>query len=167
MPHALQGLTPQRLSELFSLSLADARRVHASVQRDEPLGTQPENVRKDAIRRIAAESCIPSLELAAEQSSALDPFVKYALRTSDAHLIETVRIPLEREGRYSVCVSSQSGCPPTCTFCATGQMKFGRNLTASEILDQTLHFRRIEDVDHCVFMGMGEPMMNLDEVLNK
>src|SRR5205085_7799325 len=51
------------------------------------------------------------------------------------------------------------------TFCATGSMKFARNLTASEILDQALHFRRIEPVDHAVFMGMGEPMMNLDAVL--
>jgi 23S rRNA (adenine2503-C2)-methyltransferase len=65
-----------------------------------------------------------------------------------------------RDGRRSVCVSSQSGCTLTCTFCATGRMKFGRNLTASEILDQVLHFRRIEAVDHLVFMGMGEPLMN-------
>ena len=71
-----------------------------------------------------------------------------------------------RDGRRSLCLSSQSGCPLTCTFCATGAMKFGRNLTASEILDQALHFRRFEDVDHCVFMGMGEPMMNLDHVLD-
>ena len=70
-----------------------------------------------------------------------------------------------RDGRRSICVSSQSGCPLTCTFCATGTMKFGRNLTAAEILDQVLHFRRIEPVDHLVFMGMGEPMMNLDHVL--
>ena len=70
-----------------------------------------------------------------------------------------------RDGRRSICVSSQSGCPLTCTFCATGQMRFGRNLTASEILDQALHFRRIEPIDHCVFMGMGEPMLNLDAVL--
>ncbi len=70
-----------------------------------------------------------------------------------------------RDGRRSICVSSQSGCPLTCTFCATGAMKFGRNLTASEILDQVLHFRRIEPVDHLVFMGMGEPLMNLDNVL--
>src|SRR4051794_16824667 len=70
-----------------------------------------------------------------------------------------------RDGRRSVCVSSQSGCPLTCTFCATGQMQFGRNLTAGEILDQALHFRRIEPIDHLVFMGMGEPMMNLDAVL--
>ena len=70
-----------------------------------------------------------------------------------------------RDGRRSVCVSSQSGCPLTCTFCATGSMRFGRNLTASEILDQVLHFRRIEPVDHLVFMGMGEPLMNVDAVL--
>ena len=65
-----------------------------------------------------------------------------------------------RDGRRSLCLSSQSGCPLTCTFCATGQMRFGRNLTASEILDQALHFRRLEPVDHAVFMGMGEPMLN-------
>ena len=70
-----------------------------------------------------------------------------------------------RDGRRSLCVSSQSGCPLTCTFCATGAMRFGRNLTASEILDQALHFRRKEPVNHAVFMGMGEPLMNLDSVL--
>jgi 23S rRNA (adenine2503-C2)-methyltransferase len=71
----------------------------------------------------------------------------------------------KRARRRSLCLSSQSGCPLTCTFCATGQMRFGRNLNSSEILDQALHFRRLEDVDHAVFMGMGEPMMNLDAVL--
>ena len=70
-----------------------------------------------------------------------------------------------RDSRNSICVSSQSGCPLTCTFCATGQMKFARNLTASEIVEQALHFRRMTAVDHCVFMGMGEPMLNLENVL--
>src|SRR5919201_1283048 len=70
-----------------------------------------------------------------------------------------------RDGRRSLCLSSQSGCPLTCTFCATGRMRFGRNLTASEILDQALHFRRAEPIDHCFFMGMGEPMLNIDEVV--
>ena len=70
-----------------------------------------------------------------------------------------------RDGRRSLCLSSQSGCPLTCTFCATGSMRFGRNLTASEILDQALHFRRAEPVNHAVFMGMGEPMMNFDAVI--
>jgi 23S rRNA (adenine2503-C2)-methyltransferase len=70
-----------------------------------------------------------------------------------------------RDGRRSLCLSSQSGCPLTCSFCATGRMKFARNLTESEILDQALHFRRKETVNHAVFMGMGEPLMNLDNVL--
>jgi 23S rRNA (adenine2503-C2)-methyltransferase len=70
-----------------------------------------------------------------------------------------------RDARRSICISSQSGCPLTCAFCATGAMRFHRNLTTAEMLDQALHFRRIEAVDHCVFMGMGEPMLNLDAVL--
>jgi 23S rRNA (adenine2503-C2)-methyltransferase len=70
-----------------------------------------------------------------------------------------------RAGRRSLCISSQSGCPLSCSFCATGAMAFGRNLTASEILDQALYFRRSEAVNQAVFMGMGEPMINLDAVL--
>ena len=94
-----------------------------------------------------------------------DGTIKVLFRTvKDQRPVEAVLMRY-RDGRRSLCLSSQSGCPLTCTFCATGTMKFGRNLTASEILDQALHFRRTEDVDHVVFMGMGEPMMNLDNVL--
>ena len=93
-----------------------------------------------------------------------DGTVKTLFRTADGHPVEAVLMRY-RDGRRSLCLSSQSGCPLTCTFCATGQMAFGRNLTASEILDQALHFRRLDQVDHAVFMGMGEPMLNLDEVL--
>jgi 23S rRNA (adenine2503-C2)-methyltransferase len=94
-----------------------------------------------------------------------DGTIKALFETHDARPIEAVLMRY-RDGRRSICVSSQSGCPLTCTFCATGRMKFGRNLTAGEIVDQALHFRRIGAVDHCVFMGMGEPMMNLDAVLD-
>ena len=93
-----------------------------------------------------------------------DGTVKTLFRTADGHPVEAVLMRY-RDGRRSLCLSSQSGCPLTCTFCATGTMAFGRNLTASEILDQALHFRRLTEVDHAVFMGMGEPMLNLDEVL--
>jgi 23S rRNA (adenine2503-C2)-methyltransferase len=93
-----------------------------------------------------------------------DGTVKTLFRTGDGHPVEAVLMRY-RDGRRSLCLSSQSGCPLTCTFCATGQMAFGRNLTSSEILDQALHFRRREAVDHAVFMGMGEPMLNFDEVL--
>ena len=112
---------------------------------------------------LAGEVPFSSLEPEA-QAESRDGTVKTLFRTHDGHAVEAVLMRY-RDGRRSICVSSQSGCPLTCTFCATGAMRFGRNLTASEILDQALHFRRIEAVDHCVFMGMGEPMLNLDPVL--
>ena len=106
---------------------------------------------------------LSSLEVV-EEAHAADGTVKVLLQTHDRRPVEAVLMRY-RDGRRSLCLSSQSGCPLTCTFCATGQMRFGRNLTASEILDQALHFRRLGPVDHAVFMGMGEPMMNLDAVL--
>ena len=112
---------------------------------------------------LAAGVPFSTLELRRE-AHAKDGTVKALFHTHDGRPVEAVLMRY-RDGRRSVCVSSQSGCPLTCTFCATGTMKFGRNLTASEIVDQVLHFRRIEPVDHLVFMGMGEPLMNLDHVL--
>jgi len=110
-------------------------------------------------------AAVPFSTLTVEtQREARDGTVKTLFRTHDGHPVEAVLMRY-RDGRRTLCLSSQSGCPLTCTFCATGSMAFGRNLTASEILDQALHFRRIEPVDHAVFMGMGEPMLNLDEVL--
>jgi 23S rRNA (adenine2503-C2)-methyltransferase len=106
---------------------------------------------------------LSTLELRAEAKSD-DGTVKALFHTADGRPIEAVLMRY-RDGRRSVCLSSQSGCPLTCSFCATGQMTFGRNLTADEILDQALHFRRTEAIDHVVFMGMGEPTMNLDAVL--
>src|ERR1700712_4883147 len=113
--------------------------------------------------RLAAEVPLSTLSVRTEAHSD-DGTVKTLFHTHDGRPIEAVLMRY-RDGRRSVCVSSQSGCPLTCTFCATGAMKFGRNLTASEIRDQVLAFRRIEAVDHLVFMGMGEPLMNLENVL--
>jgi 23S rRNA (adenine2503-C2)-methyltransferase len=125
-----------------------------------------------AALREALEREVPfsSVEVR-EQAHSSDGTVKALFATADGRPVEAVLMRYRERpgasggGRRSICVSSQSGCPLTCTFCATGSMRFGRNLTASEILDQALHFRRIEPIDHCVFMGMGEPMMNLDAVL--
>jgi 23S rRNA (adenine2503-C2)-methyltransferase len=118
-----------------------------------------------AALRARLESEVPFSTLAlVREAHASDGTVKALFQTADGRPVEAVLMRY-RDGRRSVCASSQSGCPLTCTFCATGQMKFGRNLTASEILDQVLHFRRIEPLDHLVFMGMGEPLMNLDNVL--
>ena len=102
--------------------------------------------------------------MAVHEAKSVDGTVKALFHTSEGHPVEAVLMRY-RDGRRSVCISSQSGCPLTCTFCATGQMQFRRNLSASEILDQALHFRRVEPIDHAVFMGMGEPMLNVDDVL--
>ena len=117
-----------------------------------------------ALRAALAER-VPYSTLALEREArSRDGTVKALFRTHDGKPVEAVLMRY-RDGRRSVCLSAQSGCPLACTFCATGQMRFGRNLTAAEILDQALHFRRLEPIDHCVFMGMGEPMLNLGAVL--
>src|SRR4051812_1834865 len=116
-----------------------------------------------AALRDALAARVPFSTLAVEdEAHARDGTVKALFRTHDGRPVEAVLMRYrdaerrreasaakrasEAVGRRSVCVSSQSGCPLTCSFCATGSMRFGRNLTAAEILDQVLHFRRIEPV---------------------
>jgi 23S rRNA (adenine2503-C2)-methyltransferase len=105
-----------------------------------------------------------------DEVRARDGTVKALFATADDRPLEAVLMPY-RDGRHSICISSQSGCPLTCSFCATGRMSFARNLTPSEILDQALHFRQAASrngqasITNCVFMGMGEPLLNLDNVL--
>jgi 23S rRNA (adenine2503-C2)-methyltransferase len=112
---------------------------------------------------LVEEVPFSTLEVAT-QREARDGTVKTLFHTHDGHPVEAVLIRYA-DGRRSVCLSAQSGCPLTCRFCATGQMRFGRNLTAFEILDQALHFRRIEPINHVVYMGMGEPFLNYENVL--
>jgi 23S rRNA (adenine2503-C2)-methyltransferase len=114
--------------------------------------------------QLAARVPLSTLTIAT-RSHADDGTEKALLRTADGKSVEAVLMRF-RDGRRSLCVSSQSGCPLTCAFCATGQMRFARNLRTSEILDQALHFRRVEPVDHLVFMGMGEPLLNAANVLD-
>lgn len=118
-----------------------------------------------AALRAELSDAVPYSTLSVEtEAVSKDGTVKTLFRTADGHPVEAVLMRY-RDGRRSLCLSSQSGCPLTCTFCATGSMRFGRNLTPWEMLDQALHFRRGEAVNHAVFMGMGEPMLNVDNVL--
>ena len=89
---------------------------------------------------------------------------KTAFRLEDGKMIEAVMMEYEGE-RNTVCVSSQVGCPVKCRFCATGKMGFGRNLTAGEIVAQVYYFSREAEVSNIVFMGMGEPFLNYNNVL--
>ncbi len=99
------------------------------------------------------------------RSVARDGTTKLLLSTHDGLSIETVGIPAD--GRLTVCVSSQVGCPMACRFCATGKGGLQRSLATHEIVDQVLAVREVMDQrpSHVVFMGMGEPLLNVEAVL--
>ena len=154
----LQSLTPDQLALALSIPITEARKVHASVQREDFGTAHVKGVRRETLVRVRAETHIPTLKQLAARESSYDAFVKYALETHDAHVIETVRIPLKKPGRYSVCVSSQVGCALGCKFCATGRMGLKRNLEAWEIVEQVRTVRRhLPDgrVHGVVFQGDG------------
>jgi 23S rRNA (adenine2503-C2)-methyltransferase len=121
----------------------------------------PKALREDLQQSFGA---IRQLEVV-QQREAEDGTRKLALQAADGASFETVLIPMD--GPFTQCLSSQSGCAMGCTFCYTGATGVGRNLTAAEILEQ--HYRGLElcegNLRNLVFMGMGEPMQNLDEVL--
>jgi len=100
-----------------------------------------------------------------------DGTIKTRYRLHDGHLIESVLIPVPKDNRFTVCVSSQVGCSLTCKFCATGRMKRLRNLDASEIYDQVVlvNQQALEHFGHpltnIVYMGMGEPLLAYKNVL--
>jgi 23S rRNA (adenine2503-C2)-methyltransferase len=100
-----------------------------------------------------------------ECNIAPDKTRKYLLRLEDNLIIETVGIPTS--DRLTVCVSTQVGCPMACDFCATGKGDYLRNLKAYEIIDQVLTVQEDFErrVSHVVFMGMGEPLLNIPEVI--
>jgi 23S rRNA (adenine2503-C2)-methyltransferase len=115
--------------------------------------------------RLAAEFDVAALSKVETQRS-VDGTRKLLLEARDGARIEAVLIPEER--RQTLCVSTQVGCPLTCSFCATGALGFTRNLTPAEIVDQVLIARREigsgEEISNLVFMGMGEPLLNRSAV---
>jgi 23S rRNA (adenine2503-C2)-methyltransferase len=116
---------------------------------------------------LAAKWSPRALELVAVHAAG-DGTRKLVLATGDGARIEAVIIPEER--RQTLCISSQIGCSLDCSFCATGKLGLGRNLRAEEIVDQALHACELLDAEgktltHVVFMGMGEPLLNLKNVV--
>ncbi|KPK96332.1 hypothetical protein AMJ80_00645 [bacterium SM23_31] len=112
------------------------------------------------LAKIASVSCLSITEELYQ-----DSVRKFLFMLSDGLYIETVFLP--ENSRKTICVSSQVGCALKCTFCATGLMGFSRNLTAGEIVDQLLTVSRItgEKMTNVVFMGMGEPFLNYENVI--
>ncbi len=122
----------------------------------------------DLRKKLQAHYTMGSLNLASALISK-DGTQKRAYELHDGQLIEAVLMPYE-DGRRTACISSQAGCAMGCVFCATGQMGFARQLSAVEIFEQAAKFaaelrRRGERLSNVVFMGMGEPLANYDNVL--
>ncbi len=105
---------------------------------------------------------LPKVELA-EQFDSGDGTIKYLVKLHDGEKVEAVFIPTE--GRNTLCVSTQVGCKQACSFCATGYQKFTRDLKTWEIVDQLLSLPFPDRVTNIVFMGMGEPFDNYENVI--
>ena len=104
----------------------------------------------------------------ADQQESGDGTRKFLLELDDRNVVESVLIEDDSSGRMTLCLSSQSGCPLGCVFCATGIFGYRRNLSAGEIVAQPLLVRSLygdEAFDNVVFMGMGEPLLNYDNVM--
>ncbi len=164
----LTGLRADELAELLS-SRSRAHAVLRWLYAADPLAAElPEEgagVARQAWALLHAHCELPKPVLL-ERSGSPDGTTKWVLGFGDA-TAETVLIPAR--GRSTVCISSQAGCTRRCTFCATARLGFTRNLTAAELVAQYRVARAAAAPDaparNIVFMGMGEPMDNLDEVL--
>jgi 23S rRNA (adenine2503-C2)-methyltransferase len=129
------------------------------------------NLSKSLRERLKEITCIQAPEVVSEQHST-DGVRKWLMRLDDGNCIETVFIP--DEGRGTLCVSSQAGCPLDCSFCSTGKQGFNRNLTVAEIIGQVWiaaralgHDPRKErTITNVVLMGMGEPLLNFENVVS-
>ncbi len=130
------------------------------------LTTWSKELREELKTSVSFSSIAPMKELESMDRGTSKVLFK---RESDSKFFESVLMKHE-DGRNTVCVSCMIGCPVGCVFCATGRMKTVRNLTAQEIVDQVLYFARIlkkanQKISNIVFMGMGEPLLNLLPVL--
>ncbi len=126
------------------------------------------NISKKMRDKLKEVAFIPSINLIDKQVSKIDNTEKYLFELKDGKMIETVL--MRHHNRNTICVSSQVGCAVRCTFCATGINGFKRDLTYDEILSQIYFIKRRLDQDNesirnIVFMGMGEPLLNLDNVM--
>ncbi len=171
------GLLPDQLRSALqadgvTCSQAEARRLSAwwisHGQRDLDAMARP--VRKELRTAVRRRISVDRPALVEQVPDASDHSVRFVFRLADGVVVEAVRIPLHKPGRFSVCLSSQAGCAMACDFCATGRLGLSRHLTAAEIV---ACFVAVRDsaweeggaVTGAVFMGQGEPFHNYDEVL--
>jgi len=168
----LLGMLPANLAAWLDrcgdpITEGEARRVLAArIAYGVPLETR-RGLRKAVAAALAAHTTEDRPEVRERVTDPADGSVRYLFAAADGARFEAVRIPLEKAGRFSVCLSSQVGCAMACTFCATGRLGLTRDLTAAEIVGSFLVVRD-EAPGRCtgaVFMGQGEPLHNYEAVV--
>jgi 23S rRNA (adenine2503-C2)-methyltransferase len=159
------GQDARGLARALGIDLADARRiVGAVIGRGRSL-REARNVRRAVLDEVEGHTRADPLRCV-HVADAADGFRKYLFELEDGNRVETVRIPLF-DTHHTLCLSSQAGCALACAFCATGRMGLSRSLQSWEIVAQLLHVRADSQrpITGAVFMGMGEPFHNYDNVL--
>lgn len=162
---SLTGLSLEQLEDLLSVNQTDpkyASRLLYWVYRRKIISFDIiDDIPKKVLAKLS-ETFTPGISAPYSSMTSIDGSVKYLFRNSDGNYYESVYIPDGR--RNTLCVSVQSGCRMGCRFCATAKYGWHDNLTAGEIINQVISLT--VEITHVVFMGMGEPCDNADEVIN-
>ena len=162
-------MTPAELEAFLAphgLYAVEARRIFAHHVQHGRRHWDVKHMARAKLARAAALLDTPTLAVVDRRRDPTDGFMKYLFQLADGARIEAVRIPIF-DDKYTLCLSSQAGCPLDCVFCATGRLGFTRNLAAWEIVEQLRIVRDEADrpIRGVVFMGMGEPFLNYDNVI--
>lgn len=160
----LTGLLPEEISEKFRfLEKFRGSQIFKWVGSGVESFDLMTNISK-TIRERLKETAVLRSSRVSEILKDTDGTIKLQISLHDELAVETVLLT-DKEGRKTACVSCQAGCPMKCAFCRTGQLGLARNLTAAEIVEEFLFLEKIAGkLDNIVFMGMGEPMLNLQAI---
>lgn len=160
----LSGLFPNEISEKLSLKQSfRAKQIYQWIYKGATSFEQMKNLDKET-KAVLEEKALIYSSRVSETLRDPDGTIKLQITLNDGRAIETVLLT-DKEGRKTACVSCQAGCAMKCAFCQTGQLGLGRNLTAGEIVEEFMYMEKeAGTLDNIVFMGMGEPMQNLDAI---
>lgn len=161
---ALAGLLPEEITEQLQLGQKfRGLQIFKWIGSGATSFDQMTNLGKDVRQRLNEQATLRSSSVSRTLKDP-DGTIKLQITLEDGGAVETVLLT-DKEGRKTACVSCQVGCGMKCAFCQTGQLGFSRNLTANEIVEQFLYLEEeCGHLDNIVFMGMGEPMLNLSEI---
>lgn len=166
----LSGLTQsefEKITEDLKASKFRARQIHNWIYLKSVSSIdEMTDLSKEFREKLAEAAQVSDVKIKTKQVSK-DGTIKYLIEYPDRNCVETVLMRFDNRANLTACVSSQVGCSVNCAFCATGKRGFARNLTPAEIVEQVLTIQRDTGlkVTNVVFMGQGEPLLNLDNVL--